>query len=126
MNPRAVMVGCPEVALYYLVNLRGERKLFSAGDLVHLGKLAESASNLGAAMSVYGLIEEHCADSKELEMALYRFAAVLWHGLRDGIRAVEKLDKLLRLFPNGALMFDAEDLRDMILRENGEGRRLAA
>ena len=127
MNPRAVMIGCPEVALYYLINLTGNHQLFCAGDLIYLGKLAEAGNNLGGALGAYGMVEQFHPDSRELEMALYRTAALLWHKVRDGNRAVGKLEELLSRFPNGALMFDAQDLRDLILREGGaDSRRRAA
>lgn len=122
MNPRLVMVACPEVALYYVINLNGNRKLFSAGDILHLGKAGEAIGNFGAALGAYTLVRQHHTDSPEAEIALFRSAALLWRELHDGVQVVQKLDELLTRFPNGALMFDAEDLRETILRGDEEER----
>jgi hypothetical protein len=110
---------CPEVAVRYLLNLNGSPEIFSAGDLLLLGKWCEAHDIAENALSLYGLIEQNHSASPELELALYRASAVHWHRQQNGKLAVEKINKLLSAFPHGSLTLDAEDLRDDIIKQSG-------
>ncbi|MCL5105734.1 MAG: rhomboid family intramembrane serine protease [Armatimonadetes bacterium] len=124
-NLRAILTNCPDAALTYVAVLQGPTDHFTPGDLVYLGKLAEQQARPGQALQVYELIEKNHPNSPEIEVALYRTAAVLWHRLHDGPRALAKVTELLTRFPSGRLMFEAEDLRDDITRQQGTASQAA-
>lgn len=123
---RTIVTHCPEVAIHYLLVLNGPRDMFSPGDLLYLARWCESNNRPNQVLSIYGLIESDHPNSPELEVTLFRTAAIYWHKNHNGHGALVKLNELLTKFPQGKLMFEAEDLRDEIIgRCGGEGLKAA-
>lgn len=125
-NSKVIVMHCPEVAAKLLLSATDSAGVFSPGDLVYLGKWCESNNRIDHALMTYDRIASEHADSPEVEHALYRSAFVHWHWRHDASAALEKLRLLLDRFPAGRHMFEAEDLRDEIIKQSGEGRRMAA
>lgn len=125
MNGRAMVTNCPEAATRFLLTTPGVGGVFGPGEMVYLGKWCEQSQRSDQALTVYErMLTEH-PDAPEVEQALYRVAWIQWNSLRDPRAALEKLRVLLERFPAGRLMFEAEDLRDEILRDTGGQSRAA-
>lgn len=120
MNQRTVVNRCPGSVVHYITALQGSDDIFSAADLVYLGKWCESVGKPDLAIRMYEIVETDRPTGPELEIALFRTAVICWRTRRESVKAVDKLDKLLTLFPAGVTMFDAEDLRAEILQETSQ------
>jgi len=118
INPRVVVTRCPEAAVRYLLSVPVRSNVFLASDFIYLGKWCEARKRPDEALRIYGFVETEHSDAPELEIALYRMASIHWYFEWDASKALEKLDKLQSLYPRGATMLEAEDLRGEIHRRS--------
>lgn len=116
-NKRAVLVACPQTAMQLALMSPESCNIFTPSDLIYIGKFAESVNNVNAALSLYGYVTQNHPESAEVELALFRLAAIQWNKNRNSGDAIGYLNQLLERFPNGRLLFDAEDLRDAITKQ---------
>jgi len=124
LDTRAVCRLCPDAAAHYVLSSGKTGLDLPPGEYLGLGKWSESAGRPDQALAIYAQIEGRHPESPEMEHALYRTAWILWTARSDGEGALKRLKELLEKFPTGRLMFEAEDLRDDIMRKLG--RREAA
>lgn len=117
VNAQAVTRECPLEVLKYLAEQEGSTESLDAGDLIYLGARGESAGRTEHALFCYHLVETAYPNSPDLEMAWFRIAALLWRQQSNPQAALRKIDSLLEMFPNGRLLFQAEDMRTDIQRE---------
>jgi hypothetical protein len=115
IDKKTVVTRCPLALVQYLLQMQGRPDVLSAADLLYLGRWSEQNS-AEQALWMYDLIKTGHPDCPELEMALLRSATIQWSVLRECGKALAALDYLLSKFPNGATLFEAEDLRDAIVR----------
>lgn len=118
-NKRAVLISCPQAAMQLIMISPESCNVFDPSDLIYTGKYAESIDNIHAALSIYSIVAEQYAESPEVELALFRLAAVQWYKNHNSADALHYLNQILEKFPNGRLLFDAEDLKDSIARQTG-------
>lgn len=105
-----------EVIKYVLYN-HDKLDNISAEDLVYLGSIAESEDRLDQALRLYELAQQQSAACEDTEIAMYRSAALQFRHLRNPESALKTLDNLLERFPNGSLLFQAEEMRGNIRRD---------
>ncbi len=117
VNAQVVTRECPLEVLKYLVEQNGSTESLDAGDLIYLGARGESAGRTEQALACYHLVETKYPDSPDLEMAWFRTAALLWRQQSNPQAALSKINSLLEKYPNGRLLFQAEDMRTDIQRE---------
>jgi len=117
-NPAAVITRFPEAAAHYLLTLKWDPCVLTAGMLLHLALQCETNKESVWAVQLYDMVAARETDACTAEIALYRSAKISWRQFRDGIAALDRLDALLARFPRGALVLEAEDLRDEIMRRN--------
>lgn len=115
-NTRGVLLHCPQVASHYIAILKGPLDTFSPADILLVGRWCESNNRPDQALAIYTMIESQHPDAKELEMALFRSAYIYWMTRNDDRTALAKLQMLLSKFPAGMTLFEAEDLRDDIMK----------
>ncbi len=116
-NMRGLLLHCPQVVSHYIAVLKGSPDAFSPADILLVGRWCESNDRPDHALAIYAEIESRHAESRELEMALFRSAHIYWTLRNDPRSALSKLEALFSRFPAGMTLFEAEDLRDDILRK---------
>ena len=116
-NSRTVVMNCPEATVKYLLSMNGKSEIFSPGDLLYLARNSESTNNSDKALQIYDMLITKHPNAPEIEMALYRAAAIYWHKQHMSQKALEYLETLLSKFPYGALLFEAEDLKASIAQD---------
>lgn len=113
-NQKIVLMNCPEETVKYLLDMKGSSERFSAGDLLYLGRNSENNNRHEQALQLYDIVKTEHPDAPELEMALYRMAAIYFHKRNMRREALYTLELLLSKFAYGALSFEADDLRTNI------------
>lgn len=107
---RDVILACPDAVIDHLMLHNGAPDALTTGDLLYLASYCESQLRPDRAIRIYEILENSHPDSHDLEQALYRSAVVYARMLARPREARAKLEKLLAAFPNGPLLFGAEDL----------------
>ncbi len=121
---KIIVAQCPLVVVHFLLLLQGAVDLLMPADLLYLGRWCEQNAAAEQALWMYATLRMRHAGSREVEMALVRTAGIHWRIRNDADQALAEIDTLLTTFPTGAMVFEAEDLRDEILQVIN--RRLAA
>lgn len=124
-DARTVIARCPEAALKCLLTSDAGSITLTPGDLIQVGRWCESQTRTESALLIFRKVESDFPNSPEAEHALLRAARVEWMFLRDVPAALKLLETLLTRFPAGRFMFEAEDLKEEILRQSGTDRLAA-
>jgi len=120
INQRAVVNRCPGATVHYITALQGPDDI-SLQPIWSTRKMCESTGKPD--MAVRNLRNSRNQPPRRTgagNRALQNSGNLL-ENRRVSAMALDKLEKLLTLFPAGVTMFDAEDLKAEILRETSKG-----